>query len=1041
MAKKFALVTGLYNIFNTRNIVVNNVEVQSYNINSIIPNGLVDKNTIGFYHASNEDIGRYIGEHKITDKDRFIITQNDVFSLFGSPEIEPVTPEIIENTWRPILINGDYVTGTSYEDGNGNYVTPEEPFSINYINGNLTTIESSYDAVGKFLSIKYNIDEEELINFIKENIGELTPEVGNGKLSFEFDKSTVHTENDIEVDNPNYNEEDPTSSPTITIHDVDIDQNTLLIEGDFTANSVDDSVVKIKYKGTADRVDWFVENDSRDDKDTNNSTAKKFLYIECLQEYFKPSADYPFLEVKDTNLISQDSIVFITCGSIITETINGPQISYDADVFDNPEYVDGARFIWTQNMMFSANTWMPIFTRENETSELFGISPVMGKNPNGSKLIIQGGGGIKVITQPNDTNGRHERVITIDGSGISRGSGEGSVFSLEDGIATDVKDTDEGRRVDVKVESNDISNAYTYDPTVEGTITEKPNKNFIHIKTNPENPNDSWLEVNGIDSKSIIIEEDIKIGGTPVGDLVLDSGRFNDVGNYVRKGMNLHEVLVRILCDENSGGGSTLPSIEYVLRAIESNVEIEAYYYDEEAVDFKGEQITEDNITQIPGKQIIIFIQKTGNSEQYLELSDFYPSYTKIENGEEEKVSFKTSSEKIEMTPTTENTLYNIDNSFSSSENLSYNDEKQYVIITIPEIVGENIFECNNTTTPISEDVNYIIEKTIINDNNETETYRFNINEEAFSAVTKNSQKTFTINVPAEDFGNITENPILEIEDAQLSITASDIDNNNIVNNSSLPLGTKIKFVNEASLTSRQGLTIDGFVTDFEGGYIYNNEKIKSNTFVKSDFTPENNIGAPNETSSVFTKDGDYYVVSGNTQNIYSVSRELTVNSNFDSFEIIPVSNWGNSGTPIVISNDLFESKNITKTETFTVNPLIYDYIYYSNPDDNITDFDNVDIDELISNSNATTITNEDDCIIMKFNMNNYPNCEQVIGIAEGEYSDIDLVNIDGISFVGDIISKVKIVKEYYGVKYTIAIFTSIGKYGKYTNGNIKFIK
>ena len=46
MAKKFALVTGLYNIFNTKNSIVNNVEVQSYNINSIIPNGLVDKNKI-----------------------------------------------------------------------------------------------------------------------------------------------------------------------------------------------------------------------------------------------------------------------------------------------------------------------------------------------------------------------------------------------------------------------------------------------------------------------------------------------------------------------------------------------------------------------------------------------------------------------------------------------------------------------------------------------------------------------------------------------------------------------------------------------------------------------------------------------------------------------------------------------------------------------------------------------------------------------------------------------------------------------------------
>lgn len=1040
MAKKFALVTGLYNIFTTRNIIVNDVEVQSYNINNITPNGLVDKNTVGFYYAEGEDIGRYIGEHKITDKDRFIITQGDVFSLFGSPEIETETPEIVENTWRPILINGDYVIDTQYEDGNGNYVTPEEPFSINYNDGNLTTIESTYDAVGNFLSMRYNIDDAELINFIKENISELAPEVGDGKLSFEFDKTTVHTENDIKITNPNYDEEDPTSSPTITTHDVDIDQNTLSIEGDFTANSIDDSVVKIKYKGTADRVDWYVENDSRDDKDTNNSTAKKYLYIECLQEYFKPSADYPFLEVKNPDLISQDSIVFITCGSIVTETINGPQISYDADVFDNPEYVDGARFIWTQNMMFSANTWMPIFTRENETSELFGISPIMGKNPNGSKLIIQGAGGIKVITQPNDTNGKHERVITIDGSGISRGSGEGSVFSLEDGIATDVKDTDEGRRVDVKVESNDTSNVYTYEPTVEGTITEKPNKNFIHIKTNPENPNDSWLEVNGIDSKSIIIEEDIKIGGTPVGDLVIESGRFNDVGNYVRKGMNLHEVLVRILCDENSGG-PTLPTIEYVLRAIESNVEIEVYYYDEDAVDFKGEQITEDNITQIPGKQIIVFIQKTGNSEQYLELSDFYPNYTKIENGETETVSFKTTSERIEMTPSTENTLYNTDNSFSSSENLSYNDEKQYVIITIPEIVGENVFECNNTTTPVSEDVNYIIEKTVINDNNETETYRFNINEEEFSAVTKNSQKTFTINVPAEDFGNITENPILEIEESNIIITASDIDDNSIVNNSSLPLGTKIKFVNEARLTSRQGLTIDGFVTDFEGGYIYNNEKIKSNTFVKSDFTPENNIGAPNETSSVFTKDGDYYIVSGNTQNVYSVSREFTVNSNLDSFEIIPVSNWGNSGTPIVISNDLFESKTITKTATFTVNPLIYDYIYYSNPDANITDFDNVDIDELISNSAVTEVIDDSEYKEIYVNFTKNPMCSQFIGIIQGEYSNIDFVNLNGNTLINEAATITPIIKDYYGITYTVTIITRETEWGQNTKGYIRFYK
>jgi hypothetical protein len=612
MAKKFALVTGLYNIFNTKNSIVNNVEVQSYNINSIIPNGLVDKNTIGFYYANGEDIGRYIGEHKITDKDRFIITQNDVFSLFGSPEIEPVTPEIVENTWRPILINGDYVTGTSYEDGNGNYVTPEEPFSINYINGNLTTIESSYDTVGKFLSIKYNIDEEELINFIKENIGELTPEVGNGKLSFEFDKSTVHTENDIEIENPKYNEEDPTSSPTIITHDVDINQNTLLIEGDFTANSVDDSVVRIKYKGTADRVDWFVENDSRDDKDTNNSTAKKFLYIECLQEYFQPSADYPFLEVKDTNLISQDSIVFITCGSIVTETLNGPQISYDADVFDNPEYVDGARFIWTQNMMFSANTWMPIFTRENETSELYGISPIMGKNPNGSKLIIQGAGGIKVITQPNDTNGRHERVITIDGTGIARGEG-GS--SLQDGKATNVTGIVGGVCVNVVAKEGETKPSDYY---------EKTKKNFIQIKeeTNQDGKKESWIEVNGMDAKSIFIDEEIPIGGTIVGDNVIESGSFSDCEDKIPVGMSLHEVLYRILFkekEEEGPGGDPTDIFNQTLKINNKNLNINAWYYDETKPNNKGNSISSG--AQLPiGTKVIIEITYSATAEENVTL-------------------------------------------------------------------------------------------------------------------------------------------------------------------------------------------------------------------------------------------------------------------------------------------------------------------------------------------------------------------------------------------------------------------------------------
>ena len=597
MAKKFALVQGIHNIFDYQ--IQNDKYI--YNISRIQKNELVDKNTVGFYIVDNEDVNRYIGDHKITEKDRFIITQNDVFSLYGSLETEIEQPDIIENTWRPVLVNDEYIN---------------EPFNIDYKDGELTKanhiVENVFDTT--YLSLKYDIDKEALINFLKENLDAFVelPNVGNGELTFNIDKTTVFTANSVEIDNPDYDEEDPNSTQIIETHNVDIDQNTIDINGSFTANSVDDSVVKIKYKGTADRVDWFVENDSRDDKDTNNSTAKKYIYIECLQEYFKPSADYPFLEVKNPDLISQDSIVFITCGSIVTETLNGPQISYDADVFDNPEYVDGARFIWTQNMMFSANTWMPIFTRENETSELYGISPIMGKNPNGSKLIIQGAGGIKVITQPNDTNGRHERVITIDGTGIARGEG-GS--SLQDGKATNVTGIVGGVCVNVVAKEGEIKPSDYY---------EKTKKNFIQIKeeTNQDGKKESWIEVNGMDAKSIFIDEEIPIGGTIVGDNVITSGSFSDCDNKIPVGMSLHEVLYRILFkekEEEGPGGDSADIFNQILKINNKNLNINAWYYDETKANNKGNSISSGS--QLPiGTKVIIEIVYSATAEENVTL-------------------------------------------------------------------------------------------------------------------------------------------------------------------------------------------------------------------------------------------------------------------------------------------------------------------------------------------------------------------------------------------------------------------------------------
>jgi hypothetical protein len=917
MAKKFALVTGLYNIFNTKNSIVNNVEVQSYNINSIIPNGLVDKNTIGFYYANGEDIGRYIGEHKITDKDRFIITQNDVFSLFGSPEIEPVTPEIVENTWRPILINGDYVTGTSYEDGNGNYVTPEEPFSINYINGNLTTIESTYDAVGKFLSIKYNIDEEELINFIKENIGELTPEVGNGKLSFEFDKSTVHTENDIEIENPKYNEEDPTSSPTIITHDVDINQNTLLIEGDFTANSVDDSVVRIKYKGTADRVDWFVENDSRDDKNTNNSTAKKYLYIEALKDYFEPTTIYPYLKVLDDNLISEDSIVFITCGLD------------DAEIFQNPEYMKGARFIWTHNSMFSANTWMPIFTRKTADTDIVeSITPTIGTEEYGGRLIIQGDGGITVDNNINDST----ITLTISGKNIERDVADGK-YHIDDGIATHVANTSDGKSINVKIESVD-EKATKYEQTVEGTITEKPNKNFIHIKTNPENPNDSWLEVNGVDSKSIIIEEEIPIGGTIVGENVITSGSFAEYDDRIPVGMSLHEVLYRILYKEREEIYSYNP--ELVLKAINNSVIIKAYKYDN---DTKGDLIN-NTIEAIPGTKFLLEISKSGDAEQYVIIKDLINGY-KIDNGPKQK-------------QLTEYTDYNFEPTSTNYGDLEYNENSDFeievlnensIVLTVKANTElKNIYTAVNKTTPISGEFTEYTVYPLSNLGNYSDNEKVEIAPDKFNPISEESQTEFIVNIPAEDYGTQTANYTLKVNSNTPSITVKN-GNTTINKNSSVYVETPLTVTIKNNIITEQKVEISSYITDYKGGYkIDDGDTVKQNKYTKS-YTPEYEIeneitlsnldGTPNDNTFEISLQGGGTSTISLTNNIVLDSEDIT------EYNVYAISNWGNKDKePITINknnfNNAMSNDNLTKTINFNINPK---YPYFIGT---ISDFNNV---------------------------------------------------------------------------------------------------
>lgn len=561
-AKKFAAVVGLHNIYEVGTRTIDEERVSYYIIENPQAEDLINHNTICFLTADKQDAGIYITDHIIKENDKFIIVQNDVFSLYGSTEKsgdEPTDPD----KWRPIYVNGQSVLDIDYggwdellnrdeytydygeytitvfrardeetqeyiytkivddkdpnsesgvvEESNeeefGNVrsdvlnayemVYVQEPFSINYKGGNYTYVSSEYDLSLKQLSVKYNFSiddaipyiqerslkyfQENSLEYFQENLN-FTPDqpelpIFDGLLTIETPNEEVHTDNPIPRDDEETEEVESVITGTASIK-----PNTIDVEGSFSANSADDKVITIHYKGNADRVDWYAEGDTRNESDPNESTAKKFVYIECMQEYFNSRQDYPYIELNDKGkqIISEDSIVFITCGTLKKETAQEIRYITDAEAFGNPEYMPGARFIWTHNKMFSANTWMPIFTRETEQHKLNGITPIIGSTPYGGRLIFQGAGGIKVDNTINDDNttGTHDRIITIDGSGIQGGTGEGGT----------IYDTD------------------------------------------------------------VFIKSDILLGGTLLGDNALSENLFG--GNKVPAGMNLHDVLMRLLYKE-----------------------------------------------------------------------------------------------------------------------------------------------------------------------------------------------------------------------------------------------------------------------------------------------------------------------------------------------------------------------------------------------------------------------------------------------------------------------------------------------------------
>lgn len=381
MAKKLSLVNGLHNIY-TVNSSNNQYDISTFTGGT----GDVDKNSVMFVIADSTDARRYILDHRIKYGERFIVTQNNVFSMCG---------ESAEgNSWRPIYIknsSGETSIAAS-NDGNKLMFTDSD------------YIKAKYKLGTDNVAVYFDVDVTTLAKYMKVA-------VYDANLSFETGKEKIYTGN-----------------PTGETNDAEIAQNTITVEGSFTANASKDSTVKINYKGNADRVDWYVTNDQRNEKDPNESSGKKYVYAEPLQDFFNPSGFPSYNSIKEDKrkYISEDSIVFITCGEKTVD--NSSTTLEDKEVFKNPEYRKGSRWIWTHSKMFSCNTWGPIFVKKSD-NQLYEITPSQNSSV-GGKLVIKGSGGITLDNDVDTSSGTY--TLTIDGSNlVGTGSGSGGPVTTD----------------------------------------------------------------------------------------------------------------------------------------------------------------------------------------------------------------------------------------------------------------------------------------------------------------------------------------------------------------------------------------------------------------------------------------------------------------------------------------------------------------------------------------------------------------------------------------------------------------------------------
>lgn len=389
MAKKFSLITGLHNVYE---LGVN----ETYDVNNVIYQyaGEISNNTIVFAIADLEDNSKYIGSHKISEGEKYIIAQNEVFAMLGSS-----SNDSMQNTWRPVVVNGETMLYN-------NDFTPLRIEDGSFVNTNMVYSSNS-------IALRFDIDIDAIKNAIQSF-------PYDGELSFY--KGT----NDIYTNNPNN-----------TDNTAKLTNNTINISGSFSANAKDDTTVTIAYTGNADRVDWYVANDTRNEDYPNNASGKKYVYAEPLQDFFEPNG-FPgvdSIKASKKSYIAEDSIVFITCGE---KPIEGSStVLKDSDVFKNPEYRKGSRWIWTHGKMFSCNTWGPIFVSNSGDSNLYEVTPT-NTSDRGGKLVFEGTGGITLDNSVDTQTGLYK--ITIDGTNLigQGGSGASSLTTKQIFVAEDI---------------------------------------------------------------------------------------------------------------------------------------------------------------------------------------------------------------------------------------------------------------------------------------------------------------------------------------------------------------------------------------------------------------------------------------------------------------------------------------------------------------------------------------------------------------------------------------------------------------------------